>query len=130
MASHIHRYHKVDIGKRREYFVFACALPDCTHYLHSENQVVGKFSLCWRCGKKFIIAKDVRGRVLKRPHCVSCTRVMRGNKQPKVRIHPDDVRAPIFGESEPKEQKQEEKVTTLIDLLGNNETDFFEEDDE
>lgn len=70
MAKHVHKYKKVKLGKGKDYVVYACALPDCTHYLPSDL-IVGKQSLCWRCGDKFII--NERNRNLKKPHCRNCT---------------------------------------------------------
>ena len=134
MPGHIHQYHRVNIGKHKDYFVYACALPGCQHYLHSENQVVGKYSICWICGAKFVITRDVRGRVLKKPHCIKCTRKKDGEKQRKLRVHPDEVRAPIFEpdleieEIEDEQPQQSAGIVTLIDLLG--EGPALEEDDD
>ena len=49
-----HKYHRVKMGKTREYIVYRCALPTCTHYILREL-VVGRESLCHRCGKAFIL---------------------------------------------------------------------------
>lgn len=57
MAKHIHKYHKVDLpfGK-----VWACALPNCNHYMpdHMKELVPGKNSLCWGCDEKIILNNE------------------------------------------------------------------------
>lgn len=66
---HVHKYHKVSLGYTD---VWACALPDCTHYIpqYSEPLVNGKRSLCWECGDEFILhpiaMKD------RAPNCDNC----------------------------------------------------------
>lgn len=51
---HAHKYHRVTttFGK-----VWACALPDCTHYMpqHMENLLPGKQSICWNCEEIFVL---------------------------------------------------------------------------
>lgn len=68
MPKHTHRYERVDIGVSKEYLVYRCTLPDCSHYL-PESLVVGKKSICWRCGAEFVIRKDL---LFKKPHCEDC----------------------------------------------------------
>lgn len=49
---HTHKYYRADFRFGR---VWACALPDCNHYMpqHMEDFVNGKFSICWQCGEQF-----------------------------------------------------------------------------
>jgi hypothetical protein len=70
MASqnHVHRYERVDIGVNKKYEVYKCTLPDCPHYI-SEALVVGRKSICWRCGNVFTIQKNL---LFKKPHCSDC----------------------------------------------------------
>ncbi len=68
MPKHTHRYERVDIGVTKEYFVYRCTLPDCSHYL-PEALVVGKKSKCWRCGEEFVLTKNL---LFKKPHCENC----------------------------------------------------------
>lgn len=51
---HTHKYYKVPIAGQT---VWACALPDCNHYMpkHMENLVPGKGSICWSCGDSFVL---------------------------------------------------------------------------
>lgn len=51
---HAHKYHHVDTSFGR---VWACALPDCNHYMpqHMKELMLGKNSLCWSCGEKFLL---------------------------------------------------------------------------
>lgn len=53
--KHTHKYHRIEIpylGK-----IWACALPDCSHYMpkHLESTVIGKRSFCWACDKELIL---------------------------------------------------------------------------
>lgn len=66
--KHTHRYERVDIGVNKEYIVYRCSLPDCHHYL-PETLVVGKKTICWRCGAEFILTRNL---LFKKPHCENC----------------------------------------------------------
>jgi hypothetical protein len=68
--KHVHKYFRKRIGK--DYIVYACALPDCSHYLH-ESHIVGKRTVCWVCGRITIVYRDSNG-ILARPHCKDCTK--------------------------------------------------------
>lgn len=64
-----HKYHRVDfIGQK----IFACALPDCSHYMpkHMEPMIVGKRSLCWQCDKPFVIGYEHLEQ--DKPICANC----------------------------------------------------------
>lgn len=65
---HIHRYKKVDISvkKGKEYIVFKCTLPDCSHYV-PEGIAEGRESICNYCENRFILTKKSMQRV--KPHC-------------------------------------------------------------
>lgn len=66
---HIHKYHKIDVNYTD---VWACALPDCTHFMpkHMENMVLGRASLCWQCNERFIL--NTENMKNKRPICPTC----------------------------------------------------------
>ena len=54
---HIHKYHKIDIGSfRNHYYVYACAVPNCTHYV-PVDRAVGKTTRCVVCDKPYEITK-------------------------------------------------------------------------
>lgn len=65
--DHIHKLKRViyKSGNR----VFFCALPDCTFKINPAL-ALGKRSICWRCGKDFILT-DYCLRLAK-PHCENC----------------------------------------------------------
>lgn len=63
---HIHKYIRKKLG--RTYVIYKCVLPNCAHYL-SKDLILGRNSICWRCGNVFTITKHH-----KKPHCVNCTR--------------------------------------------------------
>lgn len=66
---HRHKYHLVAMGANH---VWACALPDCTHYMpnHMEAMVEGKASICWQCGEDMILDKE--NMKDKQPRCYNC----------------------------------------------------------
>lgn len=68
--NHVHKYKRAKLGKGRR--IYACALPDCTHYLF-EDAIVGKKTVCWVCARVTIIYRDSNG-ILARPHCKTCTK--------------------------------------------------------
>lgn len=51
---HVHKYEKVNIGRKQDYFVYMCRLTDCTHRQIPEA-MLGKSCVCWGCGKEFVI---------------------------------------------------------------------------
>ena len=73
-TNHVHKF------KRKTYktsgtHMFFCCLPDC--YFKSEPDfLVGKESICHRCGKVFIL--NMYSITLVKPHCDDCT-IKRGN---------------------------------------------------
>lgn len=71
--NHVHKYHLIRLGSKKDSKkVYACALPECTHYQPSKNQVVGKKSICWKCEDEFIISKDVTRFNRVKPKCNKC----------------------------------------------------------
>src|SRR5580692_1622875 len=49
--------------------IFFCALPDCSFKINIQL-VLGKRSICWRCGNDFIMSEySLR---LAKPHCKAC----------------------------------------------------------
>ena len=65
--KHIHKYKKLESG------IWACALPNCTHYmpLNVADQVSGKVSICWECNQAFIL--DERAMENEHPVCIECS---------------------------------------------------------
>jgi len=70
---HIHKYHRVQLSFAK---VWACALPDCYHYLpqHMEELVQGKNSFCWGCNDKIVLTP--LNMTDDKPMCVDCKRKM------------------------------------------------------
>ncbi len=54
---HIHKYRKLHLKFRN---IWSCALDDCSHHMPHDltDKLIGKASLCWRCGEKFILDED------------------------------------------------------------------------
>jgi formylmethanofuran dehydrogenase subunit E len=72
---HIHKYHKIKLNNDD---IWACALPDCNHFMpkHYEQMVLGKSSYCWNCDKPFILNQE--NMKDDKPICESCS--MGGSK--------------------------------------------------
>lgn len=70
---HTHKYHKISLNGDK---VWACALPDCYHYMpaHQTALVLGKRSICWGesqdCEETLIL--DAGNMTLDRPMCDIC----------------------------------------------------------
>lgn len=68
-SGHIHklRRHRYKTGSS----IYFCTLPDC-NYKVSTELVLGKTSICNRCGKPFVLNEySIR---LAKPHCDACHR--------------------------------------------------------
>jgi hypothetical protein len=68
--THVHRYEKAVLGKKRDYIVYRCNLPGCMHYL-PKKLAKGKLSVCNRCENKFVLTPAALE--LQKPHCLDCT---------------------------------------------------------
>lgn len=68
VRKHVHKYKREDIGVNQKYLVYRCVL-DCTHYIQARF-IKGKKSICWRCGKEFII--ELPHSRMTKPHCSDC----------------------------------------------------------
>lgn len=66
--KHTHKYHRI-------HDTWACAFPDCTHYMpkNVEHQVMGKMSRCWECDKPFILKEE--NMKDSEPKCFNCSTV-------------------------------------------------------
>lgn len=54
------------MGRKEDYKVFKCILPNCTHYIH-ESLALGMLSICPRCGDEFKLTQ--KSLLLVKPHC-------------------------------------------------------------
>lgn len=90
-GKHIHQYSRVDIGKKKEFLVYKCKLPNCPHYLPPEL-VVGKVSVCPFCDLPFVVQQsDLR---LVTPHCETCIDEVAQANSLKARRNQDKVSVP------------------------------------
>lgn len=76
--QHTHKYRRA-IGRQTDKnkdsgFInyYKCAFPSCSHYLRAEL-ILGKKSICNRCGKEFVLPMAVRN-LTNVPHCKDCTK--------------------------------------------------------
>ena len=68
--KHVHKYYKVELNG---HFVWACALPDCSHYIPKHLELMmskGKKSICWSCRQEFIL--NALSMQLNQPTCDEC----------------------------------------------------------
>jgi hypothetical protein len=68
MAKHIHKYRRMRVGKQRDYPIYRCFKPGCPHYI-SEDHIINRESICWRCDKPFFITLKLKGL---KPICQDC----------------------------------------------------------
>jgi hypothetical protein len=90
MKKHTHKYFRDDIGIKKSYIVYRCAVPDCYHYI-PENQIIGRKSICFRCGDEFVVSH-----LLAKQTCPNCDSV-RGNPnwkrdKPSIEVDLDRLR--------------------------------------
>jgi hypothetical protein len=80
--KHTHQYHRISIGYKN---VWACALPNCSHYVppHLEGTMEGKLSICFGCGESFIFDSERKAYALGeregKSYCLNCELKRRGN---------------------------------------------------
>ena len=68
--DHLHKYKRFNIGASgKEYLVFRCMMPGCTHYVPVE-QALGRPCVCNRCNEPMILNKE--SVKLSKPHCANC----------------------------------------------------------
>lgn len=103
MPKHVHKYQKVLQGKNKR-IIYKCMKPDCTHYKTPE-MIVNAIGECPRCGKSFVITKDMvrTGKEMLKPHCPDCVR-----GQPK----------PVAEVTKPKVEVSDNAVEKLLANLG------------
>ena len=85
---HVHKYMRRNVSYVD---VWACALPNCTHYMppHMAELVEGKHSICWSCEKVFVMnilnmeANDGK------PICDDC--IGKRADRDETRINPLDI---------------------------------------
>jgi len=71
LIEHVHKYMRVKLGKKKDFIVFKCMIPGCTHYLQ-RDLVVGRESICWVCGE--LMTLSMKTTTLKYPHHSYCTK--------------------------------------------------------
>lgn len=66
---HTHKYYRAHLTFAD---VWACALPDCTHYMpeHMSTLMNGKRSICWKCNEPMLL--HPLNLTMERPVCDEC----------------------------------------------------------
>jgi hypothetical protein len=109
--KHVHKYELGSIGIKGTYFVYACVLPRCTHYI-AQRLAVNKETICWRCGDVTLVPRQRPGkRGIKHPICVKC--IKRRAKDNGVNINLDKLES-----------------MTMEELLGDETAGLFDFEDE
>ncbi len=69
---HTHKYYKAYEFKDTGPFLWACALPTCSHHMpkHMESMLPGKYTLCWKCEETTVL--DTRTMKMDKPLCEDC----------------------------------------------------------
>lgn len=103
MAKHTHKYKRMKIGKNKDYPVFRCFVPGCTHYI-SEEHVVNRYSICWLCDQSFVVTPDL---IRMKPICKSCKAGRKeGHKaKPIENFSLEDMLANIVAEEDEEEDE-------------------------
>lgn len=76
--QHIHKYRRIDIGKRKEpFWVMQCSDPACEYWVpmaakFRAPRLVGKASKCNRCGDVFLLNRRALKMAL--PCCEECVK--------------------------------------------------------
>lgn len=88
--KHSHKVRRRNLGRKKDYIVYACVLPNCSYYV-VPDLILGKEVICWSCGKPFIMTY---GRLIAKPTCCTNKRfnadqIIKG--QPEFKQELDDI---------------------------------------
>lgn len=77
LAHEIHKFYRTTF-KNSGTTIYRCGIAGCSTFLY-EPLVIGRLSICWRCGDTFVVIKrTIRN---KKFHCEDCTRGYRGKEK-------------------------------------------------
>jgi hypothetical protein len=76
MAKHVHKYRRMKVGKLKDYPIFRCFVPGCTHYV-SEDLIINRECICWACDKPFVINLKL---IRMKPICQECKDKRKGDR--------------------------------------------------
>ena len=70
--KHTHKYHRIVLNGYTK--VWACARPECNHYMpvHMAGLIPGKLTQCWGIDCENTTIMDPRTMKMDRPLCPSC----------------------------------------------------------
>ena len=91
LGKHIHKYQRIKY-KPSGYTVYKCMLPNCPHFIPIKELVIGRPSICWRCGGPFTMSQAT---LLKKPHCPECKR---GRREAESETQKQTTKARTAGE--------------------------------
>jgi len=91
LGKHIHKYQQIKY-KPSGYTVYKCMLPNCPHFIPIKELVIGRPSICWRCGGLFTMSQAT---LLKKPHCPECKR---GRREAESETQKQTTKARTAGE--------------------------------
>jgi hypothetical protein len=75
MVRHIHKFRRIDIGKKGPYWVMQCRLPHCNYFVPMATKLsvpalIGKIALCNKCNDPFELDRMALRK--SKPVCNSC----------------------------------------------------------
>jgi hypothetical protein len=91
MAKHVHKYKRMKVGRKKDYFIYRCFVPGCTHYIAAEH-IINRESLCWACNSPFVITYKL---IKVKPTCQLCKDKRRSEAKPIENFSLEDVLANI-----------------------------------
>jgi hypothetical protein len=104
--NHVHKLKRLRYKSGNE--IFFCALPDCS-FKTNTSLVLGKRSICWRCGNEFIMNEySLR---LAKPHCDDC------HKPKREYAEVDITKLPSFPENRAIKQGEIPGELSLMERL-------------
>ena len=105
VIRHVHKYRLVNLGtKEKPRKVYACAHPECTHFMPHLRHVLGKKTICWKCNKETIMSDYILKNLTVHPRCKGCREVHRAERL-GVKIKPK------------LEKEKKKSVDAAIDML-------------
>ena len=76
MSKHVHKYKRMRTGRKKDYLVYRCFVPGCTHYI-AEEHIINRETLCWACAQPFVITYKL---IKVKPICQNCKDKRRGDR--------------------------------------------------
>lgn len=111
---HTHRYLRTFPNVNRKEAIWACTIDGCSHYIPYNTTVLGRYSLCWNCGEKFMITGDNLSQ--DQPICPDCTNPVDKNAlNEQIRALETQLQDPNIDETQRQQIKL--RITLLKEMF-------------